>query len=182
MACVPLIQLTLACGPEGRVAGLETAYMISYADLAPVSGIAGDPKVTYSTGGIINEIGLAAGKKFVEIQFSRSNAGLTDKLTKNIQNGTAYFTPEFSLTLADLSTENRNFVLSVMNQPVALIAKSRSGRWLFTGGNGQFELATSESGTGTAEGDLLGYKLTFTGVETKPLPEVDSTIIADLIA
>lgn len=181
-ACSSIVAVTTDCGTEGRVAGLETCYMISYADLAPVSGDAGTPKYTVSSGGVVNAIGLADGKHFVEVQFYKNNGGLTQKFSINNQNGLSYWIPEFTLTLADLSMANRTFVNSVKNQPIVLIAKSMTGKFFFVGGNGRFQLSAAESGTGQADSDFYGYKLTWSGIELEPMTEVESTIISDLLA
>lgn len=181
MACSSLIALPRACG-TGVVAGLEKLYMIAYNDLATADGATNENTYTTSTGGIVNDIGLDSGKKFVEIGLLKSTAGLAEALTKDTTKGTSFLTQTFTLVLGDLTVENKAWIESVMNQPVAILIKSRTGKFFVTGLNGQFELSALAGGTGTADADLIGYTLTFSGIDTKLIPQVDGTIIADLIA
>ncbi|SFW91351.1 hypothetical protein SAMN05661012_06768, partial [Chitinophaga sancti] len=48
--------------------------------------------------------------------------------------------------------------------------------------NGQMELSALEGGTGTAEADLIGHTLTFTGTDTKLIQQVDSSLIPTITA
>lgn len=178
MACASLTALPRACGTEGIVAGLEKLYMISFSDLT-----IGDDGKTYTIAenGMVSDISVTVAKLFTEVGLLKSTAGLNEALTKNAQNGTAFFTQTFTLVLSDLTVENKKFVESVLNQPVAILIRTRTGKYFTTGLNGQFELATLEGGTGIAEGDLTGYTLTFTGIDTKLVPQVDPTIVASLL-
>ncbi|MBN9295380.1 MAG: hypothetical protein J0I41_00145 [Filimonas sp.] len=181
MACTSLIALPRICGAEGLVAGLDNLYIISYGDLGPVTGAVNGEKYKIATNGMVNEIGLETGKKFVEVGLLRSSAGFDQKLTKNVSNGTSYFTQTLKVVLAGISIDNQKFIESVLNQPVAVITKLRTGEYCFAGYNGRFELTEIEGGTGTAEGDNIGYTLTFTGIDAKVAPIVDETIISTLI-
>lgn len=178
MACSSIVALPRVCGAEGVVAGLEELYMIAHTDLATVSGTTNH---TTASNGVVNDIGLDSAKKYVQIGLLKSTAGLNEALTKNAQTGTAFLTQTFTLVLSNLSTENKQFIESVMNQPVSILIKSRTGKWFVAGLNGQFELSALEGGTGIAEGDLIGYTLTFTGLSTKMIPQVDESIITTLI-
>lgn len=182
MACTSLVALPRACGVDGVMAGVQELYVISYNDLAPASGVAGTPIFTTTTGGVISDIGTASGKFYVKVGLLKSTSGLKETLTKNLQNGVAFFTQEFSLVLSDLTTENSVFIQSVLNQPISILLKTRTGKYFVAGLNGQFELATLEGGTGTAEADLTGHTLTFHGLETKLIPMVDPALIPTIIA
>lgn len=181
MACSSLVALARACGAEGLVGGVGSLYIIAFADTAVPSGSTNGNIYTVSTGGLVSDIGLASGKNFVEVGLLKSTAGLNEELTKNTQTGSAYLTQTLTLVLADLSSENKAFAESVLNQPVVVIVKSRTGKYYAAGLNGQLELSALTGGTGTAEGDLLGYNLTFSGIDTKLIPQVDPTIISDLL-
>lgn len=181
MACTSLIALPRACGAEGIIAGLEKLYVIAYSDLAPATGVAGTPIYTTTTGGVISDIGLASGKVYVQVGLLKSTAGVKENMTKDSSKGIAFFTQEFSLTLADLTVENKTFIESVLNQPISILIKSRTGKYFVAGLNGLFELSALEGGTGTAESDLIGYTLTFQGLETKLIPMVDAALIPTLL-
>lgn len=178
MACSSLLGLPRPCG-DGNVAGLEKLYAIAFSDLAAVSG--STEVYSVSEGGLIDEIGVDAGKAFVEIGLLKSTSGLQEALTKDNATASAFFTQTFTLVLGGQTQAVRDWVKSVMMQPVALIYKSRMGNFYAIGLNGQFELSATEGGSGVAETDLAGYTLTFTGISLELVKQIDATIIADLI-
>lgn len=173
MACNTLSALPRACG--GVVAGLEKVYVLATKDLS------GTTSYSATTGGTVTSISLASGKKFVEIGLLKSTSGLNQKLNKDNTKGTSYWTHSFTLTLSDLTSANYVFLSDVVNQPVAVIVKARTGSYYVAGLNGQMEVTTAEGGTGTVESDSIGTQLTFEGVATTQFYLVDSTIITSLI-
>ncbi len=181
MACPSLIALPRVCGSAGIVGGVNKLYAVSFADLAVPEGATTDEVYTMSVAGMVNEIGLDASKKFIEIGLLPASASLAETLTKEKSNGSSFMTQTFTMVLSDMNAENRAFVETVMNQPVAIIIKTKSKKYFVAGLNGDFELSAIEGGTGTAQGDLVGYTLTFTGTDSMLIPQVDPTIISDLI-
>ena len=180
MACKSIVALIKACGSVAKMAGLEKVWMISYNDVPYISGT---DVYTLSASGIVNALGVTSSSavKFVEIGINRGGAGLDEKMSKNIQLGNSFFTQTFKLTLTDLTTENRQFVESVLNQPVIVLVKSRTKNYFIAGLSGMLELAELDGGTGTKEDDLIGYNLTFNGLESMLVPLVDPTLIPDII-
>lgn len=183
MACTSLVELPLSCGSEGNMGGVQKLYIIAHKDLAPASGVAGTPIYTTAVNGMIDDIGLVTAKYFVEVGLLKSVAGLKETGVFNEQTGSAYVTQEFTLTLAGITNENRVFVESVFNQPVAIIVQGRSEtpKFYAAGLNGLFKISAMEGGTGTAEADLNGYTLTFSGLDTKPVRLVETALITDLL-
>jgi hypothetical protein len=179
MACSSLVALPRACA-DGVLAGVEKVYMIAFNDLDVIAGT--QEVYSATTAGIVNQIGLDSGKKYVEIGLLKSTSGLQEALTKDTTKGTSFFTQTFTLVLGDLTIENQTFIKDVTNQPVSVIYKSRTGKYFVVGLNGQLEIATIEGGTGTAEADLIGHTLTFNGISTSVAPLMDSSILAGLIA
>lgn len=181
MACTSLIQLQIACGAEGNPGGLNKAYMIGFSDLVPVAGSPSGEVYTIAAG-MYNEIGLASGKTFVEVGLLKNTAGINAEWTIAPEKGVSYATQTFTLVLAGLTNENRAFVDSVMNRPVAVLVKTKSNSFYAIGLNGQLQLSARTEGTGTALDDMAGYTLTFTGDDNKAILQVDPTLIADIIA
>lgn len=180
MACNSLSSLPRSCS-EGVLAGLEKVYIIAFKDLVPVS--TGSTEVYSTSGsGVVNEIGLASGKTFVEIGLLKSTSGLNETLTKDNTKGTSFFTQVYTLVLGDLNTDNQAFIKNVQNQPVSMIYKTRTGKYFVIGLNGQFEVSGIEGGTGVAEADLIGHTLTFSGISTSVASLIDESIVTDLIA
>ena len=181
MACSSLVALPRACGASGIIAGSEKLYIISFADLAPLSGSPTGEVYSAATSGIVNIINVASGKTFVEIGLTRDSTGINEVLTKDLKTGNAFFTQTLTVVLSELSIQNQAFISSVLNQPVTVILKARTGKYYVAGLNGLLELATVEGGSGIQSTDLNGYKMTFTGIDSLPIQIVDTTIIPSLI-
>lgn len=181
MACTSLTALPRICGAEGLMGGLDKLFVISYNDLGVATGATNGAYYTFATNGMVNNIGLDSGKKFVEVGLLQRTSNLDEKLTKDITKGTAFLTQTLKFVLSDLTLENKTFLENVINQPVAVLVKTRSGKYYFAGGSGNFQLTDLEGGTGTSEGDLIGYTVTFSGVDSKLIAQVDDTIISTLI-
>lgn len=174
MACASLIGLQKGCA-ENLIAGVQTLWMVAAGDLAPVSGVTGSAYAVDSNG-IVNAIGLESGKTFVEIGILKNTTGLNEEFTIN-ENGTNYSTETLTLKLADITVENKKFVDSVRGQEVAVIVKSRTGKFYTVGLNGLMKLSALTGGLGLAEGDDIGYSLTFTGVSGSGILLVDAATV-----
>lgn len=178
MACLSLEEVQRECGAAGIMGGADDLLVMSYNDAEPV-GL--DGKVYAITAGVVSEIGRKTTKKFVKVSMPPETGGLAEALTANIQNGSSFFTQTLTLVMQKLSVVNRDFVLSVMNQPIIAIVRTPNGKYYAGGLGGRLQLATADGGTGIAAGDLQGRTLTFTGNEDNPFPEVDAALIPDLI-
>ncbi|WPQ65511.1 hypothetical protein SIO70_11695 [Chitinophaga sancti] len=175
MACESIIALAKSCG-ENKIAGIQSLYIIRYADLVETNG----STYTLSTGGLISDINIVTAKQFVPVGLLKNTAVLSETLNKNLQTGTSYMTQTFTLVLSDLTTENKTFIESVMNQEVAIVIRTKTGKYYAAGLNGQMELSTLETSSGTNDADLIGSTLTFTGTDTKLIQQVDSTLISTI--
>jgi len=179
MSCPSLTALAKSCGATGVMGGLlSKAYFLAYNDLDTSAGAG----FTTSAGDVVNAVTLKATKKFVEVGLLKNTAGLTEKASIDSTKGLFWFSQDFTLVLSGMTSENRAFLKSVMNQGIVIMFQARSGNHYVVGLNGLLELSAAEGGTGTQESDLNGYTLTFSGIDTEPARLVDSTIVAGLIA
>jgi len=178
MACLSLEEVIKECGAAGIMGGADDLLVMSFND-ADALGV--DGKIYAMTAGIVSEIGRKTTKKFVKISMPPETGGLNEALTKNIQNGSSYFTQTLTLVLQKLNVDNRDFILSVIDQPIVAIVRTPNGKYFAAGLSGRLQLTTADGGTGIAAGDLQGRTLTFTGNEDSPFPEVDAALIADLL-
>ena len=178
MACQSLSGLSRTCG-VAVLGGVEKFYAIAFKDLAPVS-TATTEVYAVAVNDVINQIGLATGKTFVEIELIRETSGFLENYTK--EGVASYWTQTATLQIADVTIENRNFVKALQNNPVAIIYKSKTGKYYLFGESGTGEMTASEGGTGTAVGDLNGYSITFTSTASQPAYIIDKSIITSLIA
>jgi hypothetical protein len=178
MACNSLLPLPRACG-EGIIGGLERFWIIAFKDLEKLAGT--DEVFSASTSGIVNQIGVVSGKTFVEVGLVKSSSGVSQELTKDNM-GISFFTQTLTLVLSDLTIANQEFVENVVNQPVAIIYKTRNDKYFVVGLNGQFEVSAIQGGTGVAETDMTGFNITMAGISRKPAPFLDTTILDSLIS
>jgi len=179
MACNSLSSLPRACS-DGSLGGVNKVYIIAYKDLATIVGA--NDVFSASTSGIVNAVGLASGKTYVEIGLLKDTSGLTEKLTKDNTKGTNFFTQTFSLVLGDITPTNTQFIQDVKGQPVSVIYKTRTNAYFILGLNGQFEITTIEGGTGVASADLIGHTCSFEGISSGTAQLLDPSIVASLIA
>ena len=179
MACSSITSLPRACS-TGIMAGLAEVYMIAYNDLQSITP---GTSAVYSTAsnGVVNNVGLVTNKNFVLIGTLKSTAGLKETLNKDVQKGIYFFNQNLSIFLSDLTLENIAFIQSVLYQPVSVLLKSRTKKYFIIGLNGLFELTAIDGGTGTAEGDTIGYNLIFQGISRKLAALVDDSIIPILL-
>lgn len=179
MACASIVKLPNACGGDFLMAGSETLYMVAYKDTIPAGTASTDRYV--ATNGIITAIGLTAGVKYVEIGTAKNTAGFTEELTKN-DNGTGFITQTVSATILDITPANITFVESVANQPVSVIIKLNTGKFVALGLNGKLELSALSGGGGVASGDTIGYALTFTGIDKSLVKLVNDSYVNSIIS
>jgi len=180
MACNSIVALPRVCS-DGNIGGLEKAYLIAFKDLKAITS-ATTEVYSASTNGTVVTVGLQSGKTFVEVGLLKSTSGLAEKATIDPTKDQAFFTQTYTLALGGLSVENSTFINSIKNQPVALIIKTRTGKYLVCGLNGQFNAINVEGGTGTVEGDMVGYTITMEGFSSSVAPFLDPTILSGLIA
>jgi hypothetical protein len=178
MACNSLVALPRVCS-DGVLAGVEKVYIIAFKDLETYPGT--NEVFSATTAGTVVDIAFAGSERFVEIGLLKSTSGLNEVLTKDNTRGTSFFTQTFTVVLSDVTADNHKFIKDVQNQPVAVLYKTRTGKWFVAGLNGQFEISAIEGGTGVAEADLIGYTLTFNGISTTVAPLVLESEVQDFI-
>ncbi|WP_449439640.1 hypothetical protein [Pedobacter steynii] len=170
MACVSLTSLPLVCG-DVLMAGVQKLYIIANSDLTTISGAT----YTTATNGIINGINTVSGKTFVEVGVLKNTVGANQTGVFN-ENGTNYDTVELTVQLTDITPESETFVSSVRGREVSAILKSASGKYFSLGLKGGVKLSALTKGLGTADSDLIGYSLTFSGNDTLGIKLTDSAV------
>lgn len=177
--CLPIAALAKQCN-NSLMAGLEEiVYILPYTDLAPDStGLA----YTQASNGMISTILLDSSKKFVKV-------GTIDRSAKFDQEGafaeneTAFYNDSITFKLLGLSTENRNFLKSIMNNKVVIMVRDMDGNYLIAGlTTPRLKCSGMSTTTGAKEGDDIGTTLTFTGTSKEPYLFVDDSIISTIVA
>lgn len=179
MSCNSIVALPKLCKTGGSMAGIEKLWVISYDDL--VTGTSSTATYTLS-GNIVSSISIGSGKTFSSVGVVKATTSLEEKLTKNVANGTAFMTQTLAFQYPDVDETVKGWLEAIMFTPVAIIYKSRNGNYFFAGGNGMMELSDVNGGSGKAEGDLSGYTITFTGMDTKLISKVNPTYAISILS
>jgi hypothetical protein len=177
MACNSIAALPREC-TQGVLGGVQSFWIIAHKDLEAISGT---DVYTVDTDGFVDEIGLASGKTYVTVGLLKSTAGATTEMTKNDQTGVNFFTNTMTLVLSDITKENLDFIKTVRNQPVSILMKTRTDKYVVYGLNGQLEISAMTGGTGVQEPDLSGFSLTFSGIERQPAILVQPALVPTII-
>ena len=173
MACASYTALLRECGKNR--AGIQLNYLVAYDDLAVISG--STLPYAISVGGVVNQINLAASKKFVKVDQTRKTGSL--KATGSVaDNGVATSTAEYTLGVDGFNAKTSTFIDSLLGNPVVILTKLRNGKYIATGLDGGFVLTNYEL---TVDESTNGATLTFTGDTNSIPPEVDATAVPSLI-
>lgn len=180
MSCLKtLTKYTRDC--KGTSGGVSKLFMISNSDLGVIAGTL-SPYSVDATGNLIDEISVAAGKKFVPVGLLKNTVGLVENFAKTAETNAFEITTELTLVIGNISTESRTFVQNLIEAgEVSAIIQLRSGRFIAVGLDGYTEVSAIAGGTGTAGADLNGYTITISGVENELVRLVDPTIVPALV-
>jgi len=121
---------------------------------------------------------------FYEFEFNRGTSSYAEALSVNLQNGASFFTQTVSLVLArreKLKTEAIKKLTAGQKDLAIIVKDSNDLYWLFGREEGMVVTAI-EGGSGVAKGDMNGYTITMTGEESVQAIEVDSSLIAGILA
>ena len=171
MACITTQNYTLPC--RNNSGGVNVVYIADFADK-------GTPTLN-SASGTVTGWTDAAGDFYTyqtrpEVANGSFNATMTDA------NGTTVYAHSVSFTLEQLSG-NRNVENDILAKGRFLIMfKDNNGKYFVLGYTNGMRCSAMENGTGTANADLNGTKFTFTSNEPFPAYEVDSAIVAAMLA
>ncbi len=137
--------------------------------------------ITQNASGMITAI---SGSSFMyTYEAEKATSTLTENINVNRENGTRYFEQLASYVLNKNSQDKRNEIKILAQAKLALIAKDKNDKyWLMGQVAGTRLDGTSTAEWGTAMADRNGYTLNFKAEEVEPMAEVDTTIIAALLA
>lgn len=170
MSCALTQGYTLDC--KESLGGLKSVLFIEKGNVTAIT----------ETAGVVTDIDLAVGKLFYKYELVKETSSFTETVTASVQNGTIFYAQELSVILNRLQANTRNEILLLAKNTLVAIAEDRNGKYWLLGKDGGLDISGGTAASGVAAGDRSGYELTFAGQEADLAPEVDSTIIAALIA
>jgi len=145
------------------VGGIKNIYFVNYGDLGTVavaaSGTANEDEITNMT----NSSTVVAYKYEV-----KGNSSLEQTVNSSRENGTTFYEQTLNLTLKKLSKEdNKELKLMAYGRP-HVIVEDYNGNCMMVGLEHGADVSGGTIVTGAAMGDLSGYTLTLTAMETAP--------------
>jgi hypothetical protein len=141
-------------------------------------GTLGD--VTQNSSGMVTAIG---GSSFAyQYEAEKATSSMTENIQTNRENGTVYYEQLASYVLNKTSQDKRNEIKLLAQAKLVVIVKDKNDKYWLMGQRAGVRLDPSTTEWGTALADRNGYTLNFKAEEVEPMPEVDSSIIAGLLA
>jgi hypothetical protein len=99
------------------------------------------------------------------------------------ENGTTWYNQDLTVILNSDTKELRCEIDLILKNECAIMVEKAIGTFVLLGADEGLRLADgSESGSGTTKEDRNGHSLAFTGQENLPLPDVEATLAATIIA
>ena len=153
MACTLTTGRKVPC--KSAVGGLKTVYFADFGTLgaATISG---------------GEVTALAGSPAL-FQFDiKGNSSLETAVNSSRENGTTFYEQTLNLTLKKLSkADNKELKLMAYGRPHVAV-EDYNGNFMMVGLVNGADVSGGTVVTGAAMGDLSGYTLTLTGMETTP--------------
>jgi hypothetical protein len=136
--------------------------------------------VTQNASGMVTAIGGSAFAYTYEAE--KATSTVNEGIMVNRENGTVYYEQTAAYILNKASQDKRNEIKLLAQALLTVIVKDKNGKYWLMGQGAGVRLDASSAAWGTAMADRNGYTINFKAEETEPMPEVDSTIIAALLA
>jgi len=170
--CSNLISGGILKSCDFNSGGVEKIYI---ADFCKVSGYT-------ETNSEITAI--VAGADFYEFQFNRNTSSYSENTVINLEAGSTYYEQTITLVLnrRDKTKAEAIKELTAGQKQLFVIVKDSNGLYWALGKDSGGYVTEITGGSGVAKGDANGYNIIFTAEEADNAPEVDSTIIAALLA
>lgn len=172
MSCNLTSGRTLAC--RDSIGGMKEILLTELAN-----------KNTLSTTseGLIDAFSLLTGKQFWRFELVKETSDFVENIQTNEENGTIFYETDVNLVFnkRDVATRNQVKLMGTSGGLMGILRDNNGTYWLAGEVNGLF-LQPSKSGSGKAFGDRNGYELVFKAKEPDLMKEVDSSLIATLLA
>jgi len=123
-----------------------------------------------STGAIDSLLADVAGAYKYEL---KGTSSLEETITASADNGTVFYEQALNLTLPKLSaTDTKEIKLLAASRP-QIIVQDYNNNYMVVGLENGADVSGGTIVTGTAMGDMSGYTLVFSGMETAPASHIE---------
>ena len=131
---------------------------------------------------MVNAITMANGKKFVKFQFARNTGSMSSNYTIDPTTGVKFVTTDLVLVFNRMETSKRVAIKALMQNDLVAIVKDANGKYWYLGYDEALNATAGDGLTGTARADRNGYSVTLQDNSHEMPYEVNSEIIAALVA
>ena len=162
------------------VGGIKNLYFVNYGDLGTVSitdDVSGE-SITNITG----YTGDVAGDLTCYKYEVKGNSSLEQTVNSSRENGTTFYEQTLNLTLKKLSKlDNKQLKLMAYGRPHVVVEDYNKNLMIMGLENGA-DVSGGTIVTGAAMGDLSGYTLTLSGMETMPANFIEKTAADEAVS
>lgn len=155
---------------KNALGGLYKIFVGNYDDISGYTFAEDGFTITGLTNKNIFEFELKGGNSF------------TQSLASSRDNGTTAVTQTLTVVLKNQSQKTHNEVMLLAYGRPKIIVQYNDGKAYLAGKDFGMELTTSEAVSGTVQGDLNGYTMTFVGVEAQYANELGGATLANVLA
>jgi len=179
MACNSVTAYSKNCG-RGISGGVSKLWVIGYGDLNYISGTTETYALASGTT-VVSQVGVASGKTFMSCGILKESVSFKGTAKRDSSTGAFENSTETTVVISSISEASKTYIDGLMQQPVAILIKLRSGVYIVTGLNGFTELTDISEESGTKNSDMNGYQLKFTGVEEGFTKTIDPTYVGSIV-
>ena len=131
---------------------------------------------------MVNEITMASSKKFVKFQFARNTGSMSSNYNIDPTTGVKFVTTDLVLVFNRMETSKRVAIKALIQNDLVAIVKDANGKYWYLGYDEALNATAGDGLTGTARADRNGYSVTLQDNSHEMPYEVNSEIIAALVA
>jgi hypothetical protein len=162
--------MTIGCNDS--IGGLKEVLFIEFDNVTAIT----------EASGVVTAITVSPGKQFRRYVMPKETSFFTETLNSNVANGTIFYQQELTIVLNKMQANTRNEISLLAQNRLIAIGLDNNGKYWLLGRERSIDATGGDGGSGTATGDRNGYTRVFTGMEKDMAPEVQNSIIADLLA
>ena len=173
MSCSQLLN-GIAADCQTNVGGVREVYIANYSDVTAIE--------VDDSSNMIKTITMSDTAKFKKYAFKKNTSSMTSTLNVDPANGINFVQTDLSLVFAKQETVKRMEIAKLSLGELRVIVLDANGKYWFLG---QEEFVSATAGTaetGTNRQDGNKYTITLTDYSSSYPYEVDSSIVAGLIA
>ena len=171
MSCVQTLS-GLAKDCAANMGGIVEVLIANFDDVTAVT----------ITTGIVSAITMASSAKFKKYNFAKNTGSLTSTYNIDQASGVKYVSSDLLPQFNRMETTKRVEITALSLGDLAVIVKDANGKYWYLGKDEPVNASAGDGQTGTARGDANRYTITLQDNSLEMPYEVDSAIIASLVA